>query len=133
MKRIIALILTAVTVAALSGTVSAVSEYEDLNSFGNAKVAYGMGVELDAENRPLGAVTAQNQYGEMGAFFIGDSTEKRLWLTFDEGYENGYTSDLQNDKPQRPRSQEFMCSVKINFLHGLMQLRCSSIHCFLGI
>ena len=94
MKRIIALILTAVTVAALSGTVSAVSEYEDLNSFGNAKVAYGMGVELDAENRPLGAVTAQNQYGEMGAFFIGDSTEKRLWLTFDEGYENGYTSDI---------------------------------------
>ncbi len=94
MKRIIALILTAVTVAALSGTASAVSEYEDLNSFGNAKVAYGMGVELDADNRPLGAVTAQNQYGEMGAFFIGDSTEKRLWLTFDEGYENGYTSDI---------------------------------------
>ena len=47
-----------------------------------------------SENRPLGAVTAQNQYGEMGAFFIGESTEKRLWLTFDEGYENGYTADI---------------------------------------
>ena len=94
MKKIIALILTAVTASALVIAASAESEYDNLNSFGNTKVAYGMGVELDAENRPLGAVTAQNQYGEMGAFFIGESTEKRLWLTFDEGYENGYTADI---------------------------------------
>lgn len=94
MKRIFAFAASVIAAAVLVGTASAVSEYEDLNYYDNTKVAYGMGVDLDGENRPIGAVTAQNQYGDMGAFFIGDGGEKRLWLTFDEGYENGYTAEI---------------------------------------
>ena len=87
MKEIIAAVLAA------SMSVSA-SEYSRFESIDNTKVAYGMGVDVDSMNRPLGAIQAQEQYGDMGGLFIGDSTNKQIWLTFDEGYENGCTADI---------------------------------------
>ena len=70
------------------------SQYSNLSQYSNEKIAYGMGSECDSQNRPLGAITAEKQYGDKGALFIGESDKKRLWLTFDEGYENGYTADI---------------------------------------
>lgn len=87
MKEIIAAVLAA------SMSVSA-SEYSRFESIDNTKVAYGMGVDVDSMNRPLGAIQAQEQYGNMGGLFIGDSTNKQIWLTFDEGYENGCTAGI---------------------------------------
>lgn len=78
---------------AASMSVSA-SEYSRFESIDNTKVAYGMGVDVDSMNRPLGAIQAQEQYGDMGGLFIGDSTNKQIWLTFDEGYENGCTAGI---------------------------------------
>ena len=78
---------------ATSMSVSA-SEYSRFESIDNTKVAYGMGVDVDSMNRPLGAIQAQEQYGNMGGLFIGDSTNKQIWLTFDEGYENGCTAGI---------------------------------------
>lgn len=78
---------------AASMSVSA-SEYSRFESIDNTKVAYGMGVDVDSMNRPLGAIQAQEQYGNMGGLFIGDSTNKQIWLTFDEGYENGCTAGI---------------------------------------
>lgn len=83
-------IIAAVAVAAAPS----VSEYSRLESFDNKKIAYGMGVETDSANRPIGAVQAQKQYGDMGGLFIGDENNKRIWLTFDEGYENGCTAGI---------------------------------------
>ena len=80
--------------AAAAVTSPSPSEYSRFESIDNTKIAYGMGVEVDSENRPLGAIQAQQQYGDMGGLFIGDSTAKRLWLTFDEGYENGCTAGI---------------------------------------
>ena len=31
---------------------------------------------------------------QYSAYYLGDITQKELYLTFDEGYENGYTSDI---------------------------------------
>ncbi len=73
---------------------AAATEYDFLYDYSEEKIAYGMGVETDSQNRPLGAISAQAQYGDKGALFIGDESEKRLWLTFDEGYENGYTTQI---------------------------------------
>ena len=81
----------AVVVAAAAPSAS---EYSRFESIDNTKVAYGMGVETDSQNRPLGAIQAQKQYGELGGLFIGESDKKRIWLTFDEGYENGKTADI---------------------------------------
>lgn len=87
--RIFPIIAAVAVVAAPS-----VSEYSRLESFDNKKIAYGMGVETDSANRPVGAVQAQKQYGDMGGLFIGDENNKRIRLTFDEGYENGCTAGI---------------------------------------
>lgn len=88
MKKVIT---AAISAAILLGAAYAST---DLSALSAKKIAYGMGVETDSENRPLGAVQAQQQYGDSGALFIGESENKRLWLTFDEGYENGCTSRI---------------------------------------
>lgn len=86
--------LFAITAAAVVSVSAAVSEYAYLYGYNGDKVAYGMGNETDSSNRPLGAISAQKQYGGKGALFIGEEQNKRLWLTFDEGYENGYTAQI---------------------------------------
>ncbi len=86
---------------------AAPSEYADLAQYNNEKIAYGMGSECDSSNRPIGAISAQKQYGENGALFIGDDKEQRLWLTFDEGYENGYTSQILDTLKEKGVSAVF--------------------------
>ena len=56
------------------------------------KQGYGQGVQLDDKNRPLGALEFNDKYGSFGAEAIG--TDKRIRLTFDQGYENGYTEKI---------------------------------------
>lgn len=60
----------------------------------NTKVCYGQGYETDDSNRPIGAINAQSDYGQYGALFIENENEKVIYLTFDEGYENGYTESI---------------------------------------
>lgn len=67
--------------------------YADGN-YSNAKIAYGMGNATDSMNRPTDAVNCEAKYSKLGGLFIGDAEHKRLWLTFDEGYENGYTAKI---------------------------------------
>lgn len=69
---------------------------EDITALDNTPVGWGPGVNFDEQNRPAGALTAQEQYGQYQADFIklGDEEENRIYLTFDEGYENGYTSQI---------------------------------------
>ena len=57
------------------------------------KHGYGQGTDVDEKNRPCGAVTFTQQYGDMGAYAL-TSDENRIILTFDQGYENGYTSKI---------------------------------------
>lgn len=58
------------------------------------KVCWGLGKEKDSDNRPLDAVKANQQYGELGGVFVDSTEEKVIYLTFDEGYENGYTAQI---------------------------------------
>ena len=60
--------ISALLAAAVSLSVSEYSRFENID---NTKVAYGMGVDTDSLNRPLGAVQAQEQYGDKGGLFIG--------------------------------------------------------------
>ncbi|MCI7760443.1 MAG: hypothetical protein MSH49_10520, partial [[Eubacterium] saphenum] len=91
MKKLISALLTVI----LTGKIAfAQAPYSYLNDYDNKKVAYGVGYDTDSMNRPLGAIQAQKQYGDMNTLFIGEAANKRLWLTFDEGYENGYTEKI---------------------------------------
>ena len=56
------------------------------------KHGYGQGVQLDEKNRPLGALEFNDKYAGYSAEAIG--TDKRIRLTFDQGYENGYTGKI---------------------------------------
>ena len=60
----------------------------------SALIGWGLGRERDSLDRPLDALNAQKQYGEYSSLFIDDSGDKTVYLTFDEGYENGYTSAI---------------------------------------
>lgn len=52
---------------------------------------YGQGVRFDDLNRPKGAVEFNNSYSQYNATAINNTEEKVIALTFDQGYENGFT------------------------------------------
>lgn len=56
------------------------------------KICWGLGKEHDELNRPLDAVNAEKKYKALGGRFL--TTGKNICLTFDEGYENGYTAKI---------------------------------------
>lgn len=64
------------------------------NSLDNTLIGWGLGKSRDSLNRPLDAVKAQEKYEKYSSVFIDDSEKKVLYLTFDEGYENGYTAQI---------------------------------------
>jgi peptidoglycan-N-acetylmuramic acid deacetylase len=64
-------------------------------------IGWGLGKAVDERNRPLDALAAQSKYGHLGAVFIDARTDNRIYLTFDEGYENGFSPrilDVLRDK-----------------------------------
>lgn len=74
--------------------------FDAVSSLSSVKNGYGQGNNTDADNRPVTAVNLQEKYKNLGALFIGEKSDK-IYLTFDEGYENGYTSkilDVLKDK-----------------------------------
>ncbi len=56
-------------------------------------IGYGQGKERDAQNRPTGAVAFQDEFAESGAYALTPEPD-RIILTFDQGYENGYTAKI---------------------------------------
>ncbi len=60
----------------------------------NTKVAWGLGSSVDEYGRPTDAVAAQEKYNDLQGMFVGSAEHKNLWLTFDEGYENGCTAEI---------------------------------------
>ncbi len=66
----------------------------------NTSRGWGQGLKFDERNRPRGAVNAQQTYGVYDAMYIAEESPT-IYLTIDEGYENGYTAkilDVLNDK-----------------------------------
>lgn len=56
-------------------------------------VGYGQGRARDAQNRPTDAVSFQEEYRSLGASSLTEDSD-RILLTFDQGYENGYTAAI---------------------------------------
>ena len=66
---------------------------EYMNSLDRTVHGYGQGYNVDEYNRPYGATNAQNAYGAYNTAFIAPA-DGNIYLTFDLGYENGYTSTI---------------------------------------
>ena len=82
-------ILTDILATGHDTTVSA-----DYSSLSREKRGYGQGVQLDRFNRPAGALEFNDAYGKYNAKAIDGTSDKTLTLTFDQGYENGYTAKI---------------------------------------
>ena len=57
------------------------------------KHGYGQGVQVDEKNRTTGALDFNSTYGKFNATALNEDTDN-ITLTFDQGYENGYTSGI---------------------------------------
>ncbi|MEG3006958.1 MAG: polysaccharide deacetylase family protein [Oscillospiraceae bacterium] len=73
---------------------------EKISALDPANVPWGPGVQKDKEGRPTACVGLQEKYTKFSAHFIAPK-EKKIYLTFDEGYENGNSAailDVLKDK-----------------------------------
>lgn len=59
----------------------------------NRAIGYGQGTACDSLNRPLDAISFNDRYGDFDAYALS-ADEKRIIITFDQGYENGYTAKI---------------------------------------
>lgn len=59
----------------------------------NTVIGYGQGTATDSLNRPTDALQFNDRYGGFDACAVSND-EKRIIITFDQGYENGYTEKI---------------------------------------
>ena len=69
------------------------SNFEKVEQLASDPVTWGPATNMDEQNRPIACVQLQEKYGDYNVNFIGPN-EKKIYLTFDEGYENGNTADI---------------------------------------
>lgn len=73
-----------------SGAKEIIDANTDLSQYSSEYVPYGYGSEVDKNNRPGGCNWYHNKWGQFAVDFI-QPLSKYVFLTFDEGYENGNT------------------------------------------
>ncbi len=84
--------MPAVSGTSLKDEAAFASSYIDYMALKNTKICWGLGKDRDSQNRPIDAVKAQEKYEYLGGIFL--ASEGKICLTFDEGYENGYTAAI---------------------------------------
>ncbi len=67
--------------------------HSDFDNYDTKKYGYGQGTLFDNSNRPQGALDFNAKYNQLGATAISENSDK-IYLTFDQGYENGYTPKI---------------------------------------
>lgn len=60
----------------------------------NKLVVWGPGKQFNEKKQPLTNLKLEEEYKDYNASFIGNTDEKEIYLTFDNGYENGYTAKV---------------------------------------
>ncbi len=68
-------------------------EFKYLAGLSAEQVPWGPGRNFDPDGKPTACTLLQKEYGGYSADFVrvGDEFDNKIFLTFDEGYENGYT------------------------------------------
>lgn len=64
-----------------------------LNGLDKTLKGYGQGTKMGEGNRPINSTNLQNAYGAYNTAFIAPETSN-IYLTFDLGFENGYTNQI---------------------------------------
>ena len=70
------------------------ADFLQIGTLSNKSVLWGPGTHQDALGRSTDCIGLQDQYEKYGAYFIAPETENTVTLSFDQGYENGYTTPI---------------------------------------
>lgn len=89
-----------INISAKKATIKSILSDEEISKLNTSKNGYGQGVQFDEMNRPLAALLFNSQFEKYDSYAITNQ-ENTVYLTFDQGYENGYTTvilDTLKDK-----------------------------------
>ena len=67
---------------------------DNVSALDGETLDWGQGSNVDEFNRPTGSLSYQEKFKDYTADFIIPTTEKKIYLTFDEGYEYGCTPSI---------------------------------------
>lgn len=70
-----------------------VTDFSEIGDLGAESVVWGPGKHKDENNHPTDLDPFQSKYEKYNCWFVGKEP-KTIYLTFDEGYENGYTPKI---------------------------------------
>ncbi len=89
-KTVISVIsaVTALTIAVLTASGIYNNEVITASADGN------WGLSFQTEGQPPVANASQEELSKLNAYYIGDTSQKVIYLTFDAGYEAGYTEEI---------------------------------------
>ena len=83
---------------------------EDLQTYSNTVVTWGPGIQMAEDGRPAACIAFQEKYASLGADFLKEN-KKVIYLTFDEGYENGYTEKILDILKEKQVSAVFFVTM----------------------
>ena len=78
----------------------------DVSKLSHTRIGYGSGVQTDEKNRTTGALDFNTRYSHLGAEAI-KTDDAKITLTFDQGYENGYTAKILDTLKEKDVSAIF--------------------------
>ena len=87
------------------------TDFDKIGALDAAQVKWGPGVQVDEQNRTVGSEMMQEQYGRFDAYFIAPEDCGKLYLTFDEGYEKGYTPQILDVLKEKQVSAVFFVTL----------------------
>lgn len=67
---------------------------DNVSALSSEILNWGQGSNVDEYNRPAGTLSYQEKYKDYSADFIIPTMDKKIYLTFDEGYEYGCTPSI---------------------------------------
>lgn len=80
----------------------------DISSYNASAITWGPG-NIENNQRPKDPTDLQNRFSELSAQWLLDDT-KQICLTFDEGYENGYTDQILDTLKEKKVPAIFFCT-----------------------
>lgn len=93
-----------------SGSKVQIAPGSNFSEFPSELVPFGYGNEVDDKNRPGGCTWYDNKWGQYAADFIHPDS-KYVFLTFDEGYEYGYTPKILDTLKEKNVKAVFFCTM----------------------
>lgn len=96
------------------GSLEELSPYfQEFADLGSEQIPWGPGTNFDETGKPIACVGLQSEYGKWDTDFYRDGEEHKgkVYLTFDEGYENGYTPKILDVLKEKGVSAVFFVTL----------------------